>query len=222
MPKLPTEGITFEKVWASLQETDREMKENDRKLTEKLRQMSEEITRVNREVAERQRETARLVDRVIEETEKQMKETDRQLGKLGNRFGELAEHLVAPGIIDKFNSLGFHFSEISKDRAFRDPQTRRPLAEVDIFLENGDVVIAVEVKSKLDTQDVDEHLSRMEVLRGIADRKGDRRRYRGAMAGAIVTDATRSSAAKAGLYLLEQSGDTMKLDIPEGFLPREW
>jgi len=27
---------------------------------------------------------------------------------------------------------------------------------------------------------------------------------------------------KSGLYVIEQSGDTMKIDVPEGFVPREW
>ena len=61
-----------------------------------------------------------------------------------------------------------------------------------------------------------------EILRRIADSKRDSRKYRGAIAGAIVKDEAREYALKAGLYVLEQSGDTMKLDIPEGFVPREW
>jgi len=27
---------------------------------------------------------------------------------------------------------------------------------------------------------------------------------------------------EAGFYPLEQSGDTMKIDLPQGFVPREW
>jgi hypothetical protein len=29
-------------------------------------------------------------------------------------------------------------------------------------------------------------------------------------------------ALKSGFYVIEQSGDTVKIDIPEGFKPREW
>ena len=189
MSELQTEGLSFEKVWAMFQETDRKMKETDRKM---------------------------------EETARQMKETDRKIGELGNRFGELAEHLVAPGITEKFNELGFHFTQISRDHAFKDPATRRTLAEVDIYLENGDIVIAVEVKAKLRDSDVDDHLARMEFLRRAADARNDSRKYCGALAAAIVTDAARGYAHKAGFYVIEQSGDTMKLDIPEGFVPRQW
>jgi hypothetical protein len=31
-----------------------------------------------------------------------------------------------------------------------------------------------------------------------------------------------AAALEAGLYVIVQSGDTMKLKIPEGFQPREW
>ena len=204
MPELQTEGLNFEKVWASIQE-------NDRKLTEKFDRVAADMRRMRDEVSEQQKETDRII-----------KENARQIGKLGNRFGELAEHLVVPGIMDKFNALGFRFSRSSLDTEFKNPETGKSLAEVDIILENGDIVIAVEVKSKPGNQDVDDHLARMDVLRRIADRRGDSRKYRGAIAGAIVKDATRGYAQKAGLYVLEQSGDTMKLDIPEGFVAREW
>jgi len=158
----------------------------------------------------------------FKETERIVKENSRQIGQLGNRFGELAEHLVAPSIREKFNALGFHFTQTARDLETRDPQSNRVIAETDILLENGDLAIAVEVKSKPLQKDVDEHLERMEVLRQTADRRHDQRKFRGAIAGAIMSDAVRQYAIKAGLYVIEQTGDTVKITIPEGFSPREW
>ena len=197
MQELQNEPLTFEKVWAALMENREQMKETDRQMKE--------------------------TDRKIQETDRIVKEVSKQIGKLGNRFGELAEHLVVPGIMDKFNNLGFNFSEITPNgRKFKDPETEKFLVEVDIILENSGIFIAVEVKSKLHTQDVDDHIARMEVLRRIADSKNDKRKYHGAIAGAIMTNETRDYAHKSGFYVIEQSGDTMKLEIPEGFVPREW
>ncbi|MDR2175970.1 MAG: hypothetical protein LBO82_08580, partial [Synergistaceae bacterium] len=101
----PEMGLTFEKVWAMFQESDRRMQ----KLNEETAQQMRETDRKIQEVARRIEET----DRQMKETGRQMKQTDVQIGKLGNRFGELAEHLVAPNIIQKFNALGFHFDDIS-------------------------------------------------------------------------------------------------------------
>jgi hypothetical protein len=162
-------------------------------------------------------------DRLQKETAQAMKETNRKIGELGNRFGELAEHLVTPGIREKFNALGFTFTKSSQNLELIDPKTRRFLTEVDILLEDGDIVIAVEVKAKLLENDVKEHLERMEIIRRRArESRNDQRKYRGALAGAIVSKAIRNYALKKGFYVIEQSGDTVKIDVPEGFVPREW
>ena len=151
-----------------------------------------------------------------------MKETDRKIGELGNRFGELAEHLVAPGIMEKFNELGFFFNERSLDVEIRDTNNPSSATEIDILLENGDIVIAIEVKSKPKLLDIKEHIKRMDILRQRADRRGDKRKYQGAIAGAIVGQNVRQQIIKSGFYLIEQTGDTVKLSIPQGFIPKEW
>ena len=161
-------------------------------------------------------------DKKFQETDRKIQETNQQLGSIGIHLGEFTESMVRPGVVNKFNSLGFNFDDMYQNRKIRDPKTGRYLAEVDIALENHDFVIVIEVKFKLRNKDIDEHIERMEVLRSIADSKNDNRKYLGAIAGSIVTDETRNYALKAGFYVLEQSDDIMKLDIPEGFLPREW
>ncbi|MCL2791782.1 MAG: hypothetical protein FWD87_01710 [Spirochaetaceae bacterium] len=207
MSEAHNEPLTFEKVWAALMEDRERMKE------------------LKEQEAERQKEAARQTEELKEQmkdTDRLLKETGRQISKLGNRFGELAEHLVAPGIVKKFNDIGFNFYKVStRGGEFADPETRQVVAEVDIVLENKDTFMAVEVKSKLQKQDIDDHIARMKTLRRIAD-DDDKRKYLGAVAGAIVTDEARNYARKSGFYVLEQSGDTMKLVVPKGFVPREW
>ena len=176
-----TETLTFEKVWAMFQETDRQFKE----------------------------------------TRKQMKETDRKIGELGNRFGELAEHLVAPSIKEKFNALRFTFDTVSQNVQISD-SSKRCIAEIDLMLENGDTVMAVEIKAKPLQKHVDEHVQRMEVLRRRADARNDIRKFQGAIAGAIMSESVRDYAHKTGFYVIEQTGDTVKINIPVDFTPREW
>ena len=159
----------------------------------------------------------------MKETDRKMKETDRQLGKLGNRFGELAEHLVSPNIAQKFNALGFRFDEISELRqVIKDENNGQTIAEFDILLENGESVVGVEVKSKPSYDDVDDHARRLKILRQSRDKKGDKRKIHGAIAGAIMPDSVRTAALKAGFYVIVQTGDTVKIDVPEGFVPQTW
>jgi hypothetical protein len=160
------------------------------------------------------------IERLQAETALQQKENARQIGALGNRFGELAEHLVAPSIHEKFNALGYHFDVISQDKLIKYPDGR--YAEVDILLENEEFSIAVEVKAKPLDKDVDEHIHRLEFLRAHKDKLHDTRKLRGAIAGAIMTESVRNYTLKAGFYVIEQTGDTVKINNPTGFVPREW
>jgi hypothetical protein len=59
-------------------------------------------------------------------------------------------------------------------------------------------------------------------LREHANKTGDRRKILGGIAVAILGEGDKEAILDAGFYVLEQSGDTMKLDVPEGFAPREW
>jgi len=196
-------GITFEQVWAGLMET-KARQEEDRERWEKAL----EEDRKRREEDRKQRE-------------EDWRKLRKEFGDLGNRFGEMVEHLVAPSITEKFEALGFNFDTISKDHVIRNSEDKS-VAEIDLLLENGDVVMAVEVKSKPKQDDIDVHIGRMEVLRQRADRRNDTRKFQGAIAGAIMSDEVRNYIHKTGFYAIEQTGDTVKITIPENFKPREW
>jgi hypothetical protein len=209
----PQMGLTFEKVWAMFQETDRKFQETSREIQE-LKLVVEEN---GRQMKDRAAET----DRKFRETDRQIKEMSRKIGDLGGRFGDLIEHIIAPNLIEKFNRLGFMFGKMGTDVLFKDP-AGKTLAEVDILLENGDIVMAVEVKSKLRIEYINDHISRMNKLRQYAGEHGDKRRLMGAVAGAVIPEGAKPFALKHGFYVIEQTGDTVKIDTPEGFVPKEW
>jgi DNA repair exonuclease SbcCD ATPase subunit len=222
----PEMGLTFEKVWTMFQESDRRMQELKEESDRRMQKSKEETDRQIQETAQQIRETAkqmRETDLKMQELIQSRKETDRQIGKLGNRFGELAEHLVSPNITQKFNALGFHFDEISELRqVIKDESGGRTIAEFDILLENSESIVGVEVKSKPSYDDVSDHVQRLKILRQSRDKKGDKRKIHGALAGAIMPDSVRTAAIKAGFYVIVQTGDTVKIDIPEGFTPKTW
>jgi hypothetical protein len=92
-----------------------------------------------------------------------------------------------------------------------------------MMLENGDYVMAVEIKSNLTAEDVDRHIERIGKVREQLDKRGDRRKLVGAVAGMVVTKEAREYAQRKGLYVLVQSGDTVAVaEAPEGFKVREW
>jgi len=190
-------GPNFKTVWASLQE---------------IAEMQKETGRIKKETAESLKETDRIVKR-----------NGKQMGELHRRFGQLAEHLVAPGIVRRFNEIGYHFDLVATKGAKLYDKHGKVKAEIDLLLENGKITILVEVKTRPLIKDIEHHIKRLELFRENMNlfNKGQRI-ILGAIAGAIYEDDVKKAVCEAGMYVIEQSGDTMKIEIPDGFIPREW
>ena len=190
-----------------------------------LRATIDEVWATLQRITERQEESAKEAERrqkEWEKTEKIVRRTNKQMGDLNRRFGELAEHLVAPNIHKRFNELGYHFGRCSPGGTKIFDGKGNTKTEIDLVLENGETIMALEVKTKPVMKDVEHHIKRLEILRDHQRGINDRRTIKGAIAGAIFGPEEKKATLEAGLYVVEQSGDTMKIDVPDGFVPREW
>lgn len=157
-----------------------------------------------------------------EETARQMKATDKRVGELTNRFGEMVEYMVVPNLTAKFRELGFEFEKTHRNTVIKSKKYD-VFTEVDAFLENDDKVMIVEIKNKVSVDDINDHIERMEKLRRYADGLGDKRGYLGAVAGVVFGDGEKTYALKSGFYVIEPSGESFLITIPEGaYRPREW
>jgi len=191
-----TSPPSFDSVWAIIQEVGEKQKENAQGI---------------KELKESQKETDRIT-----------RENAKLIGKLGNRFGEMVEHMVKPCLVEKFQELGFEFEKALSDTSIKD-RKNNIITEIDITLENGDKVMIVEVKSKPTTDDILEHIERMEKVRKYANLHRDNRKYLGAIAGMVMSDSEKIFALKNGFYVIEPSGETFNITAPEGiYSPREW
>ena len=74
--------------------------------------------------------------------------------------------------------------------------------------------MAVEVKTTLRNEDVDDHLLRMEKVRQYAGIHGDKREFLGALAATIVSQSAREYALKKGFFVIEPSGEDVKITKP--------
>jgi hypothetical protein len=194
-------GLDFEQVWAALMENREQQKEN----------------------AERQKETDRLMKENAErqkETDRQMKELNKRFGDFTNRFGEVVEYMVAPNLREKFKELGLVFPKTNSPSNVRDYENNIFL-EVDVMLENGDKAMLVEVKTKPTTENVQEHIERIDKMRKYADLHGDKRTFLGAVAGVVMTQNVKEYVLKQGLYAVEPSGETFFITPPK-CEPKEW
>ena len=190
--------LTYEGILEMFRETDRRFRETDRRFRE--------------------------TDRKIQETAEQIKETHKKISALGSRIGEIIESMVAGNIVDKFQKLGYDVTGCSPNKSFKHKELGIS-GEIDLFLDDGDVAILIEVKTTLKTADIREHIERLEKYRRYADARGigDNRRFIGAVAGAVVSDEAAQFALENGMYVLVQSGDAIEIITPpEGFTAKEW
>ena len=224
-----TDPNSLESIRAILREISESQKESDRRYAE----WQEEYAKRQEEHAKWQEEQDKKHAKWLEEHERQREkdnrewkekaaEFDKKMGKLGNRLGEWAEYILTPKLIEKFKKLGFVFERTHQHSKYEDMEGRIN-AEADFVFENGEYVMIGEVKSKVSIKDIDEHVERMEKIRAFVDMKDDKRKYVGVIAAMVIGDSERDFALKSGFYVVEPSGETFVITVPEGkYSPREW
>ena len=188
----------------------------------------EDLRTVMRELAEQSKETDRQMketDRQMKETDRRMKETDRklerlgkQIGGLGNRLGEFVEGMVRPGLVRLFRERG-----IDLNLTIRDLSARRDgeAAQIDLMAIDDTDAVAVEVKSRLRVEDVDDHVRRMERFRRLFPRFADLR-VMAAVAGMVIDDEAVTHAEANGVFVIGQKGEDAIFLNSAGFEPRVW
>jgi hypothetical protein len=201
-----SEQITYEGMMALFRETREQLKESRRDFSERLK---ESTAKANRE---------------MEALRQQMKRTDKKIGELTGSMGRVIERMVAGlNIIKQFQDLGYIIESHSRNKTFGDALPKDMRGEIDLFLENGDIAIVIEVKTTFKENDVGYLLNVIEKFRRYADFKGDKRRFMGAVAGAVIEEEAIKRAHENGFYVIAQSGKAMEiLPTPEGFQAKEW
>jgi flagellar motor protein MotB len=228
---------TFESVWASFQEFREGMvklresqAESQKEHAQGMQEFREGMEKLRENQAESQKENAQGMQEFRDgmaklresqkETDRQMKEYNKRFGEFTKRFGEVVEYMVAPNLCEKFGELGLVFPKANSGTRVSDHENNIHF-EIDVMLENGDKALLVEVKTKLDSEDVKNHIKRIEKMRNYADLHGDRRAFLGAVAGVVMASNVKEYALGQGLYVVEPSGETFNITPPIG-KPKEW
>ncbi|MBF0152869.1 MAG: hypothetical protein HQL64_03910, partial [Magnetococcales bacterium] len=79
----------------------------------------------------------------------------------------------------------------------------------------------VEVKSKLRSEDVRDHLARLAEFKEFFPEYADRR-VMGAVASIVMEGGVDRYAMSVGLWVIVQSGDSMRLANDAAFVPQTW
>lgn len=166
------------------------------------------------------------VDRTTENIDKLGEKVDRvtaNVGGLNQSMGDLVETLFAPHLGEKFDIYNYNLKRIFNRVPIYDDNSRLR-SDIDILLSNTTVCMAVEVKRWLEkTDQIDEHIKRMQLIRQYPPAEVKGKKLLGAIVGAVVTPEAREYAEKNGFFVLELTGEDVRLlEPPKDFLPKEW
>ena len=182
----------------------------------------EENRRKSEEADRRSKEADRKLEQYIKEGARLRKELHKKISALGSRIGDIVENMIGGNIVGKFRVFGYEITQHSRRSVFKNNKLGIS-GQVDMFLEDGEVAILIEVKTTLETADVRQHIERLQKYRRYADAKGDKRRFIGAVAGAVAEEEAMNFAHENGMYVIIQSGDAVEIITPpEGFVAKEW
>ncbi|MBF0153542.1 MAG: DUF3782 domain-containing protein [Magnetococcales bacterium] len=195
------------------------MKEAETRAEEAEARMKQDIQETRRILRENSAETERKMRESNEETNKKVKEASVLVGRLGDRWGDFVESLVAPACETLFAERGIPIHKVSPRVKAKLPGNRH--MEIDLLVVNTDTVALVEVKSKLRSEDVRDHLTQLAEFKDFFPEYADRR-VMGAVAGIVIEEGVDRFAMNAGLWVIVQSGDSMHLANDTAFVPRTW
>ena len=168
-----------------------------------------------KDIEDRFKDTDRLFRETSEELRRDFAKTRKEVANVTDALGRFSENMVAPALVRLLNKVGIPISETAV-------RVRSPLRriEYDIVAVNGDVVVVVSVKTRLNVEHVKTFVEeRLTMFKEVFPRYRQMKLL-GAVAGMSIEQEADAYAIKNGLFVLTQSGDNIKLLNPEGFLPK--
>lgn len=182
-----------ELIYIGFKETDRKWQETDRKLAEANAQFTAWLQQLSQE-------------------------TDRKIGEITGKWSRFVEGLVAPGAVRLFTERGIRVTGVAQ-RVKR--QKNGETMEIDVLATNGEYAVLVEAKSTLGVDDVKEHLARLGKFSQFFPEYKDHKVI-GAVAGIVIDEDADKFAYRQGLFVITQSGETVKILNDEKFRPKVW
>ncbi|MFZ1640856.1 MAG: DUF3782 domain-containing protein [Candidatus Contendobacter sp.] len=194
---------TFDDIWRLFQETRLQFQETERFLKEQAQ-----------ETDRRFQET----DRRSQETDRKIKEVTMNIGRLGNKLGDFVEEMVRPAAVRLFQERGIAVHEVHRQVV---ANRQGAAIEVDLLVVNDEDVVAIECKSTLSVDDVNEHLARLGKVKELLPSYAGKR-VLGAVTGMVIPDHVAAYAYRQGLFVLAQSGESVVILNDAKFQPKAW
>jgi len=188
--------------------------ENDRRSAEADRRAAEADLRT----AEADLRTAEAA-RSLAKLEKTVERTSKAVDGLTTRWGRFVEELVRPAVLRMFRDRGILITRTME--RVRSPLSSGTPMEIDILGVNGMKVVAVECKSRLSKDDVDEMGDRLINFKQAFPEYAQYALY-GAVAGIEINEGVDIYAYRKGLFVIRTNGESVEIANDDKFQPLAW
>jgi len=222
---------TFDSVWKLFQETSeqfRETREQFKQTREQFQEDREQFKETDRKLEKLIQENARRSEETnqqFKETNLQFKETDRKIkqvnesiGRLGNKLGDFVEEMVRPAAVRLFRERGIDVHEVHQNI---NSQRGNEGIEIDLLVVNDTDIIAIECKSNLSIDDINDHLQRLEKLKRLLPSYANKC-VLGAVTGMVIPENVAQYAYRQGLFVIAQTGDHLSIRNDSNFQAKTW
>jgi hypothetical protein len=212
--KVPNRLDRLEKLAEEMLAGIAQLRESQAKTDEQIRELKVSQAKTDEQIRELKVSQAKT-DEQLRKTIQKLDNIGSQLGDLGLVQGEVAEDLFFRNLRGVFRKAKMDLKKVKRNLK------RKGEGEFDLVAENGDKVLVVEVKNKLDKRMVDKFIEeRLPRFKAIFPEYA---KYQvvGAMGALVVKDDVGRYAEKAGLYVLTQTDEGgATLLNRKGFEPR--
>lgn len=157
-------------------------------------------------------------DKRWKKMEKQFQQTDAKIDALTGKWGRFVEGLVAPAAERLFKKKGIQVMRIYPRAKAR---LNGSTLEIDILAVGPEHAILIEVKSTLSVDDVKEHVQNLPKFKMFFPEYADRKLL-GAVAGIVIEEGVDRYAYQQGLFVIGQSGKSVRILNDDKFQPKEW
>ncbi len=209
---------TDEQLSKLFKETDRQFKETDKKFEEMSKERAEQSKETDRQIKESLRSFEEKLKEGFDRTQKIVDQTTMAVNNLTGKWGNFVVGLVLPATERLFKERGIEVTQIAQSVKSRKKGFEM---EIDILAANGEYVVLIEVKSTLKVDDVKEHIERLDKFKPAFPAYRDKKIV-GAVAGIVIESGVDRFAYKNGLFVIAQSGDTVKFLNDDKFVPKEF
>jgi hypothetical protein len=163
-------------------------------------------------------ETSIEIKALNEKTSREIKAINESIGRLGNRLGDFVEEMVRPAAVRLFREQEIDVHEVHRGvEASRGGED----IEIDLLVVNTRDVVAVECKSSLSIDDVNQHLTTLAKFKRMLPSYA-KKNVMGAVAAMTLPDNVARYAYRKGLFVISQSGDHLMIRNDAKFKPQIW